>query len=178
MLRLRCLVPPALLAIASLAIALPAAARVRVEHDPEARFDGRATFAWKQTEGLAKFREDEPFLDKHLRAAITRELTAKGLRLVEGSGPADLLVAYRAAVRQRLDVVVDDDWFPRRSWWHDDVEIRSFDEITYTVDVADGATGEPMWRGSASEPEAAEGRVQRQVDRLMKRLFRRYPPKP
>ena len=175
------LIPPIsvlpLLLLLLLSTATAAAARVRIEHDPKADFTGRATFTWKATAGLAKFREDEPFLEKYLREAITRELQAKGLHFVEAA-PADLLVSYRAVVRQRLEVVDDPDWFPRRPWWHDDLDVRSFDEVTYTVDVADGASGEPMWRGSAAEPEAAEGRAQRQIDRLMGRLFRKYPPKP
>lgn len=164
------------LAIVTLAVAAGSAgARVRVESDPDARFEGRTTFAFKGGDAAAKFREDEPFLDKDLRRVITEQLQAKGLRLVEGQ--ADLLVAYGATTQQRLDVREDPCFHPRRWWCDDDIEIRSYDEITYTVNVHDGPSGELMWRGRASEPEAREGRVTRQVERLVKKLLTRYPPR-
>jgi hypothetical protein len=164
-----------LLPLLLLSWALPAAAGIRTDFDPEARFEGRTTFGWKASEGQAKFAEEEPFLDKYLRAALRAELVAKGMRETDES--ADLLLSYRAAVKQRLEVTEDPDWFPRRSWCDDDLTVRSYDEVTYTVDAWDGAKGELMWRGWASEPQAADGRTQRQVERLVKKLMKRYPPR-
>jgi hypothetical protein len=80
------------------------------------------------------------------------------------------------SLKERTDVLDDPLCFPRRPWCRD-LDVRTYDEINIAVDIADGASSEPMWRGVASEPQAGEGRTQRQVERMMKKLFRKYPPK-
>ena len=164
---------PLLLATA-LAAATPASAEIRTDHDPGARFTGRTTFAWQDSKGLAQFREDEPFLEKAVQAALRKELESKGLRLVE-SGDADLLVTYRETTKERMSVLEDPDFLPRRSWCPD-VHVQHYDEVTYIIDVSDGATKELMWRGWVSEPQAAPERMKQQAARLIAKLMKRYPP--
>lgn len=164
---------PLLAAVVAVAAAT-ASADIRSDHDPEARFTGRATFAWQDSPGLAQFREDEPFLEKSVQAALRRELESKGLRLVEPPD-ADLLVTYRVTTKERMNVREDLDHLARPSWCHD-VHVRQYDEVTYIVDVSDGATKQLMWRGWASEPQAAPDRLKQQAARLIAKLMKRYPP--
>lgn len=159
-------------------------AEIRVERDPEADFSGRTSWAWHETAASTRLREQEPFLEKHLRAAVTAGLAEEGLSPVdldpaagsEGKS-ASLLVSIDGVLRQRLAVSEQPDWHPRLGWWDEDTHVRSYDELSVTIDLRDGATQVILWRGKASEPQAAEGRTQRQVERMVKRLLNRYPPR-
>jgi hypothetical protein len=111
-------------------------------------------------------------LDKRIRRATNRELSAKGLTLRE-SGPADLLIVYYVSIRNKLDV------YPAYGYWRPwgrRVHVHSYREGTLVLDLVDPALDQMVWRGWASgvvgHPEESEERIGEAVAEILQR----YPP--
>ena len=68
---------------------------VRFNFDKQAAFGGFKTYRWVALKGAQPLSD---LTDRQIKAAIDVELTKKGLTPVDGSGPADLLIGYQAAV--------------------------------------------------------------------------------
>lgn len=64
---------------------------VRVDYDRQASFAGLSTYAWVDSARIAPDSLASPFLDRRVRRAVDRGLTARGFRL-DSSGRPDFLV--------------------------------------------------------------------------------------
>jgi hypothetical protein len=120
--------------------------------------------------------EDDRFVDGYLRAALARELRAKGLREV-GPGEADLLVTFEGSQARRFEI--DDNTVSppfRWRWYQRDIEVRSYDEGTLVVDLADRDRGVLVWRGWLVDVVVQGKARERRIDRGIERLLRKYPP--
>jgi hypothetical protein len=123
------------------------------DRDPAAKFEGLRTFAWIPDERVAVGdpRIDDAELERAVRQAVDRELTAKGYT-PDSSGKPDFWVAYHASLRRRLDVRAMNSSYgpdPTRAWHpeHDEPQPGEYEAGTLVIDVIapDGAT--LLWRG-------------------------------
>jgi len=145
--------------------------------DPAARFDHLRTWAWYddptfQMPGGGSI-VDGRFVDEHVRAAVDRGLTKKGLQRVE-TGQADLNVAYHTDTVG----VVSQDKFGGYDWWSGYVYVgaKYQKKGALTLDIRD-AKYKLVWRG---EMEAIVGRnpeaIARDIDNAVAELLSKFPP--
>jgi hypothetical protein len=156
-------------------IALAACAgsvQVTTHPDPQADFSRYRTYAW------ADGAPARPELEEEIRAAVDRQLAARGLRPVAAGGSPDLRVSTYASVDEEKLVLPD-------QWGYDlgPVGLGSSRVSTVTipmgtllVDLVEAGAGKLVWRGEAKK--ALEGPVSgKQVEQVVRKLFAGYPSK-
>lgn len=114
--------------------------RVASEFDRTARANRLQTYAWVDAADPAAADPVDGALDAEVRAAVDAELVALGARLV-ADAEADAIVGYHTVVESR--VRSNDPYFD--FYVSEQIEIG-----TLVIDLLDGATREPFWRGKAS----------------------------
>jgi hypothetical protein len=136
------------------------------------------TYAWDQVrpEVPREPRLDaNPFFHEYLRAAVDRELMAKGLE-PQRTQP-DLLVHYHARVTQR---VYDNEIEPVAGRC-DGCAVQVWDEGTLIVDLVDPLAKAVVWRGSAETGLPAsindQRRMEQAIDRAVAKIVATLPRK-
>ncbi len=155
---------PLLLAVTA---ALPA---VKVESYEEAGFDEFATYAWIQ--GTPARREG---LEQAIRTAVELELESRGLQQVDQG--ADLLVATHASREGTAGLDPKAFVYGGAPWkgWTDHGPI----EGALLVDLVDGKSKQLLWRGlSTSKVPASTVKAEKKAVKLIRKMFREYPPGP
>jgi len=176
--------------VAALALALVVGAGcvngLRVEFDPSEDFAGYRSWDWLPAgfEERAASRALAPDLDARLRAAIERELAARGFERATGGAP-DFYVGYHADVETQLVRATETPAMQTLSSLHQtpsfeisapEKSLRRFDEGTLALDVADGHDRQLVWRGiqTGRWRNGLGGRI----DALVADLLERFPPPP
>ena len=150
-----------ILLLALLAVAAALAQKVNVEFDPAANFANYHTFAIR--DGRLNSRNpmlNSELLKKRIEADIAHDLTARGLTMVPGPGPADLNVRYTfgAATAKQRPEAYPAGW---RGWGTVVVRVP-YAEGTLVIDLRDPTTHSLVWRAIATveKSDANEGRRQ------------------
>lgn len=115
----------------------------------------------------------------HLKAAITRELEAKGL---SQSDDPDLFVNIGIVVKEEIqtretDVRTDMHYLGQRNytWQAQEVPIGTYNEGTVTIDLVDAAKNERVWEGSASAVLIKNNeKLQKRIDSGIKKAFKKF----
>jgi hypothetical protein len=165
---------------AAAVLALPLVAgcsslKVASDWDRSVSFSKYRTYRWAPTPRSQTESAGTHFslLDKRIRAAVDRELAAKGYSLRQ-SGQADMLLVYRAKVRDRIDVY--EHYGYRR--WGGSVGVHQYREGTLTILMVDPAMDEQVvWQGWATgvvhdEPEESE----QKINEAIAKILARFPP--
>jgi hypothetical protein len=178
-----------LLPVLLLAVGLAGCSRfnIRTKHDPSADFARLRTFAWLPPSEAdpADQRVFDRAIDKRLRAAVDRELRAKGL-VPAGDAAPDFLLNYRLARNPASDMRGD----PGRlgwgmGWWTgwpgaEAIYTENYDEGTLFLAAIDPHTKRMIWIGAAEArvmPNLSfEKRLQR-VDAAVHRILVDFPPR-
>lgn len=121
------------------------------------------TFAWssEKVAATAGHRAFNPTLDEFLRQTITAELVARGYKLQAGE-QADLLVDYGVVRKARGD----SSWAP------------AYEEGSLIIDILDGQTQKPVWRGSATahiNDAVPPPEQKRRVAEAVRRILESFP---
>jgi hypothetical protein len=164
---------------------------VKQDYDPAINFGALKSFSWQTAVQAPTGNEltDNTLLDSRFRAAIERELQAKGHAKV-ATGP-DYLVAYSYTVQNKIErdpyrstVGVGVGVGSRRGGFggigfdlgYGD---RDYEQDTLIIDVLDPATGKQLWRGFTrqrlvwqSDPEDTTSRINEAVAAIL----RKFPP--
>jgi hypothetical protein len=155
-----------------LLLTLPAAAEIKVDHEEGVDFGGYKTYAWQPGTDAAR----EP-VQRAIVKAVDRQLKAAGLRPVRDRR-ADLHVTTHAYAK--MDSSIRSNYVNLPTY---DVGILSAEYITTTtgvlmVDLVDGATEQPVWRGMATEvmSDPDEAKLLKKVDKVTRKMFKRFPP--
>jgi hypothetical protein len=173
----------ALLALTFVGFALPVAAQdfklskagpdVKVDADPEIDFTVYNTFGWSETQ------EPAPNPVNHIRItrAIERELQSKGLK-PSGSQPPDLRIHYFGYIEKKLKGTShqEENYQPTADV-KTVVDFSRIKEGTLILEVFARTSGRLLWRGVAMEPVAPADETEAQINRMVKALVERYPPK-
>jgi len=150
----------------------------RVAWDPKADLAAPKTFAWDHRRDLRLPHGDSivdgEFLDRRIRAAVDRELAARGYTAA-GGGAADLLVSYRTG---QEGVASQDEWGVY-DWWAFPVYVYEGSdyekERVLTLELRDPGH-RLLWRGQVQRLEGTNPEaVGREIDRQVAELFARLP---
>ncbi len=164
---------------------------VKYDFDPGAGFHAYRSFDWYAASRKAQGRkaDEHPLLDKRVRAAVEQQLQAKGYRRETTADP-DFLIAYYPVYRTRRvrtgTSVGFGGWGWRRPWGYgvgtrfSTSEVHSYKEGTIVLEIVDFKSNQLVWQASAEgaltrldDPQEA----QEQVNRAVKDLLDRFPPK-
>ncbi len=165
---------------------------VHVDYDRAASYGSYKTFDWYEASKRAKAQargSDNPIMDRRVRAAVERELAAKGYRM-ETQGETDFLVTYYPIYRERRTHVRTTvgvgfgGWY--RPWGYgvgtrfSTGETHHYKEGTIALEIVDAKSNQLVWQGVAEgalsgldNPEEAEA----QIGRAVKDMLDRFPPR-
>jgi len=164
---------------------LSACTRAQIKYDYDARADYASfkTYDWMAAPKRAKEKAknvDNLIMDRRVKGAIERELTAKGFRS-EGTADPDFLVTYYPVYKDRAyrtTTHIGMGWGYRPFWGMRTgttlSQVHSYKEGTIVVEIVDFKTSQLIWHGAAvgaltglETPEDAEEVVTREVHRLL-----------
>jgi len=163
-------------------------ARIRYDYDARANYASFKTFDWMAASKRAKEKAgnvENPIMDRRVKGAIERELTAKGFKL-EGSADPDFLVTYYPIFKERAyrtTTHMGMGW-GYRPWWGVRTgtsvsQVHTYQEGTIVVEIVDFKSSQLIWHGAAvgaltglETPQDAEEVVTREVHRLLEA----FPP--
>ena len=154
-------------------LSLPASAGVQVDQDPQANFDNYRTFAWRGGTEAGR-----PEVQRMIVNAVERELTKLGFRRVEGAGAeADLYVTTTAMAN--IDSHLGGSAFNSDYYA---IGLISAQVVATTrgslmVDLLDGESGLPVWRGLASETMSLpdQEKLRKKINKVVGKMFKKYP---
>lgn len=187
----RFLARPAALAAASLALLLgpggcTTTSRVGVTNDFDHAVNFRAykTWAWypqqpSDTEG-GPAKGYESFLDKRLRAAVTTEMTQKGLAEVDKA--PDIYVAYSARVedKQQVSPYYNGLGYPYGYGYgyygRNYSPVTQYKAGTVVIDIIDARRKELAWRGTGQAQVNQNTIDEVETHRIVNGILSTYPP--
>ena len=149
----------------------------KIDHDATTDFSHYKTFGLKIGTPL-----DNPLAQRTVDEAITRELEAKGYAL---GGSPDLWVVTHGSVREETEITSDNfgygSWYGWRGWGGgygtSNVNVNKIPIGSLMIDLVDAETDRLVWRGiTQGTVKKTPEKSQRQVDKKIARLFKKYPP--
>jgi hypothetical protein len=178
------------LAAAFLAMAAVASAQdVGFNYDQQADFTKFKTYKWVQVQGGEKV---DDITDSQIKAAIDKQLTAKGLTKSDADG-ADLYVAYQAATSSEKQLTAWNTGYGMGPGWGGrwyggyyggggmTTATTSTIRIgTVALDMYDSQAKKLVWRGVASkqiDPKAKPEKRQKNLEKGAAKLLKDFPPK-
>jgi hypothetical protein len=170
---------------------------VSTDYDRSANFTSYTTYKWYQDTPPARrdsIRTYNTFLDKRIRSAVEANMARKGFRLVD-SNP-DVLVAYDVKVVTRQELHTDYGYYPGwygpgwygYGWWYGyrydygysrfayPMYIDQYQDGTIIIDLVDARDNELVWRGWGEMRVDNVNISQSEVDKIVSRIFEKYPP--
>ena len=160
------------LAIMTLLV-FPAGAGVKVDHEAGVDFTSYRTYAWKPGTVAAR-----PAVQEAIVRAIDRELKARGLRKVTDRR-ADIYVVTLAF--GEMGASVRGMYVYAQQY---DVGVITSDVVltttgTLLVDLIDGESDRPVWRGMATEVMGvpSQEKILKKIDKVTGKMFKSFPPR-
>jgi hypothetical protein len=179
-----------LLALVVAVLGACATMEVSTDFDPSVDFSRYKTYQWLPGTSKIAGRDQQydDLLDQRVRDAVTRELAAKGLMLL-AHGTPDFLVTYQAAVEDKVDVRVINDYYGgygyagyygyRGGWSTARTETYHYQQGTLIIDVIDSGARRVVWRGTVQAEVGRHKDPQNRIERInaaVRSAFERFPP--
>jgi Domain of unknown function (DUF4136) len=174
-----------LLALLSLLLfALPAAAKVAVDFNPDQDFSKYKTFAFiGGVEQLVSLQLNPDLINNRVHRAVTRELVAKGLREVQANENPDLVVRYWVISDTKLNVSTNLNWGPYGpyigSYWgylYTSVNATSTRTGSLQIDLIDTQKKDLAWRLYLIRKITNSEKIWKQADSDIVKGFQSFPP--
>jgi len=168
--------------------AVPATGKLAVDFNPHLDFSKFKTFAFiGGVEQLVRMQLNPDQLNNRIHGAVTRELTAKGLREVKPEENPDLVVRYWVNSQKSIDVAGSANWCVYGSYYGYHWGFIYYSMDTYTnhqgtlgIELIDEKARDLAWRLFArvriiqTDPD----KIWKTADSNIKNAFKRYPPSP
>jgi hypothetical protein len=159
---------------------------IRYNFDKDTDFSKFKTYKWVSLKDAGKVND---ILDKEIKAAIDKELGAKGLSKVDAD-PADLYIGYQAAVGQEKQFTsYGTDWGYGPGWygggWYGPTSTTTTGQTSTIyvgqlgLDMYDTTHHDLVWRGVASktiDEKAKPEKQQKNLAKAVNKLLKKYPP--
>jgi hypothetical protein len=144
---------------------------VSYDYDKSVNFAALKSYAWAPDGNI----QDE-LTHKRIVAAVDAQLAAKGLRRVEAGATPDVIVAYRAGVRQELQVNGYGAY--RLNRWNS-ARVEQVPVGALLVELLDAKTRNVVWHGMATKDldvDASPEKREKNINQAAEKLFKNYPP--
>jgi hypothetical protein len=168
--------------------ALPAAAKLAVDFNPNLDFTKYKTFAYiGGVESLVRMQLNPELLNNRIHRAVVRELTGKGLREVQPEENPDLVVRYWVEAESNAQLTGTAHWGMYGSYYY------GYWTVMYTtmstpvthkgllgIEMIDAKARDLAWRLFVSEKiiHNDPDKIWKTADSNIKNAFKRYPPSP
>jgi hypothetical protein len=169
-------------------LAPQAGAKMSTDFDPNLDFSKFKTFAFiGGVEQLVRMQLNPEQLNNQIHRAVTRELTAKGLREVKPEDNPDLVVRYWANSQKDVNVAASANWgvYGPYFGYHWGLGYYSMDtstthQGTLAIELIDTQSSELAWRMFASVKliHTDPDKIWKTADSNIKNAFKSYPPSP
>lgn len=167
-----------------LLLALPAAAKIVVDFDPNIDFTKFKTFAYIGGVDVLTMQQLNPDLIKdRVHVAISRELLKKGLREVQPNQDPDLVVRYWANSQTELAASANADWGPYGPFvdsywglWFNNIATLSTRTGSLQLDLIDPHQKSLDWRLYIVDTITSSDKIWKQVDKQITKGFDSFPP--
>jgi hypothetical protein len=161
---------------------------VRYNFDKDTDFLKFRTYRWVTIAGGAQVND---IVEKQIQATIDTELAKKGLERVEGEQPADLFLAYQAAVGKEKEFSSYNTGWGYGGGWYGGGWYGASGGMTtgqtstiyvgeLALDMYDAANHTLVWRGAATktlDPKAKPEKQQKNLSKAVVKMLKNYPPK-
>jgi hypothetical protein len=179
-----------MVACAAALLAACATLDVSSDYDPATDFAKYKTYQWLPGTSKIAGRDEryDDLLDQRVRDAVGKELTAKGYQL-RADGAPDFLVTYQAAVQDKIDVRVINDYYGgygyagyygyRGGWMVPRTETYQYSQGTLVIDIIDAAARRVIWHGTVQAEVNLQQDPQKRIARLneaVHKVLEQFPP--
>ncbi len=161
---------------------------IRYNFDKDTDFAKFKTYKWV---AIKDAKPVDDLTDKQIKAAVDAQLAQKGLTKVD-SDNADLYVGYQASVGSQQQLTSYSTGWGYGSGWYGGGWYGPTGGMTTTqtmtiytgqlaLDMYDSAHHDLVWRGVVSKtinPNAKPEKRQKNLDKALAKLFKKYPPPP
>jgi hypothetical protein len=151
---------------------------VKSSFDPASSFGQYRTYAWLplMDQGhTAQLLRGSP-AEQRIKAAVERDLAAKGILPTPARTRPDFVIAYHVMLEEKLNVT---DWgysvgYPYAT---PALDAYSYTEGTLLIDFIDPNTEQAFWRGTASDVVDDPGSGSNgKIDEAVAKIVEKYPP--
>jgi len=149
---------------------------VKTDYDRSFDFGRLKTFKFKdQRRPDGTLLQQNSLVDNRIRAALTRELEARGFRY-QPDGEPDFVIAYYARERERAEVEPVGYGMPYRwRWgWGPRVWTRYYTQGSVIVDFIEPASNQLIWRGRVTDTVNGLDQSDKQISKGAKELVKRF----
>jgi hypothetical protein len=170
-----------------LAVVSANAQDIRYNFDKDADFSKYKTYKWVKIKGAEAV---DDLISKQIQDALDAGLASKGLKMTYEDN-ADLYVGYQVAIRQEKEFSsYSTDWGYgpgwHRGWYGGGMGSTMTTGQTSTIyigelalDMYDAGKHNLVWRGVATktlDPKAKPEKRQKNLDKAVAKLLKKYPP--
>ncbi|MEM7353551.1 MAG: DUF4136 domain-containing protein [Acidobacteriota bacterium] len=156
---------------------LLAAADNNMKYDRKADFSSYKTYDWieqkKRPDGSPLAVGGE--IDTKIRNAIDRQLAAQGFQPAIDAEP-DFLVSFDGAMEQVTDIEADRRQIASGVSWVVEGDINSYRYGTLIIGIRDAGTDKSVWSAWTRQKIKGRGNPDKQVDKAVRKLLRKFPP--
>jgi hypothetical protein len=177
---------PLLGLLLSLVHAVPMAAKLATDFDPNLTFANYKTFAYLGgQEQLQRLQLNPDQLNNQVYRSIARELTNKGLREVQPTENPDLVVRYWIETKNETGVGYGASWGIYGTYWtghwsvqYVSMHTHSVNEGILGIELIDAKTRNLAWRMLATEKvyHTEPAKILKLVDKSINEGFKGYQP--
>jgi predicted small secreted protein len=125
--------------------------------------------------------DNNPMFEEHLRSAVEYQLARKGYFRTTLAGPPALRVKYHVNFNKSVDISGGSAGSGLGGSCSGDCEPEAYayEKGTLVVDLVDARTNRVAWRGWSSDNMEGiidnQGRMEREIDRMVAAMFERMP---
>ncbi len=176
-----------LLLVCGIALCLCACASINAgaDYDSLTDFSRYRTAAWEIETVIVAPGSDpiSPLSAKRILTAVETQMSYRGIDMIDDPLDADLLVVVIVGARDKIRYERDPELYdPRLSWCGTRcssarVHPHVYSQGTLSVDLFDGATGEPILHGWATKPitNADRRNPKKSIEAVVEAVFREFP---
>ncbi len=149
---------------------------VKSDYDQGVDFSSYKTFGWVDMKNAAGPIHRNPVMAGQVRAAVEREMQAKGFTKTDGDN-ADLKIAFHAGVKDKIDVTTHGYGYWRRRGPHVvAVDVHQYKEGTLVLDFVDTKEKQLVWRGWGTGVIGDPSEAVEKIGKAVTKILEKFPP--
>ena len=157
--------------------------------DVKTDYDHKASFTQYHTFSFAKIQTSDPLFESRIRDEVTRDLTAKGMQMVQSGGDLSITAIGNTQNKQEYETFYNGlggagfGWRGWRGWgggWGGDstTPVTQIPVGTLVVDLYAMDTHQLVFRGMAtSDISNKPDKDTKKLDKAIDKMFDKFPPK-